>query len=132
MNFSEEKLDIKEKLFDEETGQYQEVEFIPPNTFYSNKIHRMVIIQNHLYKKESKEHINSAMKTNSKISKGLYTKLGEDVDHLKKRIANNISRGIATADSYENIARNISNASNVGFNNNGIIEFWRFCQSKSN
>lgn len=57
-----------------------------------------------------------AMKTNSKISKGLYTKLGEDVDFLKKRIANNISRGIATADSYENIARNISNASNVGFN----------------
>ena len=57
-----------------------------------------------------------AMKTNSKISKGLYTKLGEDVEHLKKRIANNISRGIATADSYENIARNISNASNVGFN----------------
>lgn len=57
-----------------------------------------------------------AMKTNSKISKGLYTKLGEDVDYLKKRIANNISRGIATADSYENIARNISNASNVGFN----------------
>ena len=57
-----------------------------------------------------------AMKTNSKINKGLYTKLGEDVDHLKKRIANNISRGIATADSYKNIARNISNASNVGFN----------------
>lgn len=53
----------------------------------------------------------------SKISKKLYTKLGEDVDVLKKRIANNISRGIATADSYSNIARNISSASNVGFNN---------------
>lgn len=58
-----------------------------------------------------------AMKTNSKISKGLYTKLGEDTDHLKKRITNNISRGIATADSYKNIARNIANDSNVGFNN---------------
>ena len=57
-----------------------------------------------------------AMKTNSKISKGLYTKLGEDVDFLKKRIANNISRGIATADSYENIARNIMNDSKVGRN----------------
>lgn len=53
----------------------------------------------------------------SKISKKLYTKLDEDVDVLKKRIANNISRGIATADSYSNIARNISSASNVGFNN---------------
>ena len=59
----------------------------------------------------------TAMKTNSKISSGLYTKLGEDVQHLQKRIANNISRGIATSDSYENIARNISNASNVGLNN---------------
>ena len=53
----------------------------------------------------------------SKISKKLYTKLGEDVDVLKKRIANNISRGIATSDSYYNIARNIASASNVGFNN---------------
>ena len=58
-----------------------------------------------------------AMKTNSKISGGLYAKLGEDVNHLKKRIANNISRGIATSDSYENIARNIASASNVGMNN---------------
>lgn len=52
----------------------------------------------------------------SKISKKLYTKLGEDVDLLKKRIANNISRGIATSDSFANIARNISSASNMGFN----------------
>ena len=59
----------------------------------------------------------TAMKTNSKISSGLYTKLGEDVQHLQKRIANNISRGIATSDSYENIARNIANDSNVGMNN---------------
>lgn len=58
-----------------------------------------------------------AMKTNSKISSGLYTKLGEDVEYLKKRIANNISRGIATSDSYENIARNIASDSNVGMNN---------------
>lgn len=57
-----------------------------------------------------------AMSVDSKISKNLYTKLGEDVDILKKRIANNISRGIAAGDSYANIARNISNASNVGFN----------------
>lgn len=57
-----------------------------------------------------------AMFTDSKISKGLYTKLGEDVNLLKKRIANNISRGIATADSYANIARNIASGTNVGFN----------------
>ena len=57
-----------------------------------------------------------AIKLDSKISKELYTKLGEDVDVLKKRIANNISRGIAFSDSYENIARNIRNDSKVGFN----------------
>ena len=52
----------------------------------------------------------------SKISKKLYTKLGDDVDLLKKRIANNISRGIATADSFANMARNIAETSNMGFN----------------
>lgn len=62
------------------------------------------------------KNVIKAVHTNSKISKRLYTKLGEDVDHLKKRIANNLSRGIATADSYANIARNIANDSNVGFN----------------
>lgn len=62
------------------------------------------------------KNVIKAMQTNSKISKRLYTKLGEDVDFLKKRIANNLSRGIATADSYANIARNIANDSNVGFN----------------
>lgn len=52
----------------------------------------------------------------SKINKKLYERLGDDVDLLKKRIANNISRGIATSDSFVNIARNIASASNMGFN----------------
>ena len=56
------------------------------------------------------------MGIDSKISKGLYTHLGEDVARLKQRIANNISRGVATADSYSNIARNIKNGSKIGFN----------------
>ena len=58
-----------------------------------------------------------AVKLNSKIKKELYTKLGEDVDVLKKRIANNISRGIAFSDSYENIARNIRNDTKISSNN---------------
>lgn len=57
-----------------------------------------------------------AMFTDSKISEELYTKLGEDVSLLKKRIANNLSRGIATASAYKVIARNIAADSNVGFN----------------
>ena len=58
----------------------------------------------------------AAMTTDSKISKRLYTKLGEDVDFLKKRIANNLSRGIATGSGYKAIARNIAADSNMGFN----------------
>lgn len=58
-----------------------------------------------------------AVRHNSKLKKELYETLGEDVDSLKKRIAGTISRGIAVADSYENIARNISNDSKIGFNN---------------
>ena len=60
--------------------------------------------------------VTKAMFTDSKISKKLYTKLGEDVGLLKKRIANNLSRGIATASDYKVIARNIAADSNVGFN----------------
>lgn len=60
--------------------------------------------------------VTKAMFTDSKISKKLYTKLGEDVEVLKKRIANNLSRGIATASDYKVIARNIAADSNVGFN----------------
>lgn len=58
----------------------------------------------------------AAIKLDPKISKNLYTKLGEDVGLLKKRIANNVSRGIATASEYKVIARNIAADSNVGFN----------------
>lgn len=60
--------------------------------------------------------VTKAMTHDTKLSKRLYTRLGEDVDLLKKRVANNISRGIATADSYSNIARNISNGTNVSIN----------------
>lgn len=60
--------------------------------------------------------VAAAIKLDPKISKNLYTKLGEDVNSLKKRIANNISRGIATASEYKVIARNIAADSNVGFN----------------
>lgn len=62
------------------------------------------------------KNVVKAMTTDSKISKKLYTKLGEDVEFLKKRIANNLSRGIATGSEWKVIARNIAADSNVGFN----------------
>jgi len=57
-----------------------------------------------------------ALRIDSKISKGLYKKLGEDVGLLKKRIANNIARGFAAGHSYVEIARNVRGDSNIGFN----------------
>ena len=48
-----------------------------------------------------------AVQLDSKISKGLYTRLGEDVSTLKKHITAEISRGIANGMSYEKIAQQI-------------------------
>lgn len=47
----------------------------------------------------------------SKVSGGLYSALGVDVKGLKKSIAAEITRGIASGMSYADIARNISNVS---------------------
>jgi SPP1 gp7 family putative phage head morphogenesis protein len=52
----------------------------------------------------------------SKLSKKLYESLGEDVENLKKKVANNISRGIASNMHYSDIARNIANNSKTGLN----------------
>ena len=48
-----------------------------------------------------------------KLSKKLY---GSYMEQMKDSIRAEVSRGIATADSYEHIARNISNKTNQGFN----------------
>lgn len=52
-----------------------------------------------------------AVLTDSKVSNGLYVALGVDVAKLKKSIAQEISRGIASSLSYADIARNISSVS---------------------
>lgn len=57
-----------------------------------------------------------AVQLESKISKGLYTRLGEDVDLLKKKIASEVSRGIATGMSFKDVAKQIENQSRIGYN----------------
>lgn len=52
-----------------------------------------------------------AILVDSKVSNGLYTRLGVEVAGLKKTITQEISRGIASGLSYANIARNIANVS---------------------
>lgn len=49
-----------------------------------------------------------AIVTDSKLNEDLYTALGLDTKKLKKRIRQEITRGIASALSYDSIARNIS------------------------
>lgn len=58
-----------------------------------------------------------AVQTDSKISQGLYTRLGEDVGELKKKISAEISRGISTGLSFHQIAQNLEGVSNTGYNN---------------
>lgn len=52
-----------------------------------------------------------AILVDSKVSNGLYTRLGVEVAGLKKTITQEISRGIASGLSYADIARNIANVS---------------------
>lgn len=58
-----------------------------------------------------------AVQLDSKISHGLYTRLGEDVALLKKKITAQVSRGIATGMSYQQVARGLANYTNIGYNN---------------
>lgn len=63
------------------------------------------------------QRVVQAVQLDSKISKGLYTRLGEDIKSLKKTISRQISRGLAGGMSYGEIARNIANSSRAGYNN---------------
>lgn len=60
--------------------------------------------------------IVEAIILDSKISEGLYTKMGNNVSDLKKRISSEISRGISTASPYAEIARNIRSHANITVN----------------
>ncbi len=66
------------------------------------------------------QQVVQAVQLDSKISKGLYTRLGEDIKSLKKTISRQISRGLAGGMSYGEIARNIANSSRTGYNNGEI------------
>lgn len=57
-----------------------------------------------------------AVQLESKISKKLYTKLGEDVGLLKKRITAEVSRGIATGMSFKQVAKQIEGQTRIGYN----------------
>ena len=58
-----------------------------------------------------------AVQLDSKISQGLYTRLGEDVSMLKKKITAQVSRGISTGMRFEQVAQQLASVTNIGFNN---------------
>ena len=58
-----------------------------------------------------------AVQLDSKISHGLYTRLGEDIAELKKKISAEVSRGVATAMSYQQVAQQLAGITNIGYNN---------------
>ena len=57
-----------------------------------------------------------AVQLDSKISKGLYTHLGEDVDLLKKKITAQVSRSIATGMTYQQVAKALEGQTKIGYN----------------
>lgn len=63
------------------------------------------------------EAVTRAVQLESKISKGLYTRLGEDIALLKRKITAQVSRGIATGASFSMVAKQLADYTNIGYNN---------------
>lgn len=61
------------------------------------------------------DQVVKALKTNSKLSSGLYKRLGEDVDYLKRSIRAELSRGISNGSSWNEMAVRIANDMNSPF-----------------
>lgn len=65
----------------------------------------------------NQEDMIRAITLNSKISEGLYKKLGVDTQLMKKRITAEVTRGIASGSSWEQIAKQIGIKSGVTYTN---------------
>ena len=62
------------------------------------------------------EQMISAITLNSRLSAPLYNSLGYNIDVLKISVLQEISRGIAQGLSYQEMARNLKNVTNVDYN----------------
>lgn len=71
----------------------------------------------------NQKQVVKALQTDSKLSKGLYVRLGEDTDYLKRSIRAELSRGIANGSTWNAMAVQIAKGMNSPFNraiNNAI------------
>lgn len=64
----------------------------------------------------NQEEVVRALQVDSKLSKGLYNRLGEDVTYLKSSIRAELSRGAAKGESWNQIAVHIAKGMNSPFN----------------
>lgn len=62
------------------------------------------------------DQVIKALKTDSKLSSGLYKRLGEDVNYLKRSIRAELSRGISSGSSWNEMALRIARGMNSPFN----------------
>ena len=65
----------------------------------------------------NQEAMVKAVQLDSKISEGLYTRLGKDVALLKNKITAQVSRGIATGMSCQQVAQQLAGHTRIGYNN---------------
>lgn len=63
------------------------------------------------------EQMVRAVQLDSKISHGLYSRLGEDVAMLKQRITAEVSRSIATGMSFQQMAQQLAGKTSIGYTN---------------
>lgn len=71
----------------------------------------------------NQEQVVRALQTDSKLSQGLYSRLGEDVNYLKKSIRAELSRGVANGSTWNEMAKHIAKGMNSPYNkaiNNAI------------
>lgn len=71
----------------------------------------------------NQEQVVKALQVDSKLSRPMYERLGEDVDYLKRSIRAELSRGIANGSTWNQIAGHIANGMNSPFHtaiNNSI------------
>lgn len=71
----------------------------------------------------NQEQVVKALQTDSKLSQGLYSRLGEDISYLKKSIRAELSRGVANGSTWNEMAKHIANGMNSPYNkaiNNAI------------
>lgn len=107
-----------------ESGTYEEVHDYLNNCYTDGFVGAMYSMHNDgipLLVPIDQKAMTKAVILDSKISKGLYSKIVSDVAKLKKQISVEVSRGIAIGATYEEMKRNLHNVSGIGLRRAGTI-----------